>query len=169
MVILRTLSGQCIPYDLGKFVVSSNTNEEYFIEVQRPAIQGPDDEEIRRATRGIYAQSTGTCIVIDLACGTASRRGFAGRGARFYIDSCNTRDMTLKYDGPLIAWTAEQWQHRFNCLQTASLYFDTENVLLRQRLLLNYGMLKIPHYRSAVLKTRRYQRGLTFNRRITLE
>lgn len=155
VLVLRTLPGRCIPYEIGLFVVSDNTNQEYFIEIQRPAIQGPDDEEIQRAAREIYTQSTGTCIVIDLACGTASRRGFAGRGARFYVDTCNKREMTLEYDAALIAWTAEQWRHRFNCPQTASPYFDTEHVALRQRLLLNYSTSKIPHYHPVVFKTRR--------------
>jgi hypothetical protein len=54
--------------------------------------------------------------------------------------------MTLKYDGALVAWTTEQWQHKSNCPQTANLYFDTEHVPLRQRLLLIYGTLKTAHY-----------------------
>lgn len=142
IMVLRTLPGDCIPYDIGLFVVSDNNNGEYFIEIQRPTIPGPDDKEIQRAARDTYAQSTMTCVVIDLACGTASRRGFAGRGARFYVDTCNEREMTLKYDAALIAWTTDQWQHRFKGLQTANLYFHTEHVAVQQRLLLNYSRLK---------------------------
>ncbi|KAI9772984.1 MAG: hypothetical protein M1840_008866 [Geoglossum simile] len=144
ILILRTLPGQHIPYDVGMFVVldhtrpNVDTNQKYFIEIQRPAIRGPDDEETQRVADEIYGQSTGTCIVIDLTCGTCSRRGFAGRGARFYVDSYNQREMTLNYDAPLIAWTAEQWQHKFNGPQTASVCFNTAHVARGQRLVLNY-------------------------------
>jgi hypothetical protein len=152
LLILKTLPGPCIPYDVGVFVIrdhtrpNDNTNQQYFIEIQRPAIQESNDEEIQRIADEIYGPSTGTCIVIDLACGTLSRRGFAGRGARLYVDSCNKRGMTLKYDAPLIAWTAEQWQYKCNGAQTTSLCFDTVHVAYRQRLLLNYGTMRIPHY-----------------------
>jgi hypothetical protein len=143
-VILRTVRGKHIPYDIRVFAVSTNNGQEYYIEIQRPAKQGPDDEGIQRAAREIYNKSKGTCIVIDLACGTSSRRGFAGRGARFYINSCEGREMTLKFDGALIAWTTEQWQHRCNGPQPAIHFYYTRHIALRQRLLLNYGTLEIP-------------------------
>ncbi|KAH0556008.1 hypothetical protein GP486_006049 [Trichoglossum hirsutum] len=146
-LILRTSHGQCIPYDVETFVVRDGTNttsngrvdQEYFVQIQRNATQGPDDNEIQSPVGEIHGQSMGTCIVIDLACGTPSVRGFAGRGARFYVDSHNQGDMTLRYDAPLIAWTAEQWQHKCNNPPTPSHCFDTVQVACQQRLLLNFA------------------------------
>lgn len=148
ILVLGTLPGQRIPYDVEVFAVQAQTEQDgnieqkYIIEIQRPPIERPDDEAFLRVARQIYGQSQGTCIVIDLTCGTRSRRGFAGRGVRFYVDSYEGRGAILKYDAPLIAWTPDQWQHRCNGLQTVIPCFDTEHVGCSQQLLLKYGMIR---------------------------
>ncbi|KAI9768050.1 MAG: hypothetical protein M1839_004210 [Geoglossum umbratile] len=153
LLILKTLPGQCIPYDVEVFTVQGCTtpngdvDQEYFVQIQRPPIQEPDGEEIRRLAGEIYGQSMGTCIVIDLACGTPSLRGCVGRGARFSIDSYNQGSVTLRYDAPLIAWTTEQWQRKCNGPIT-SLCFDTVRVARGKRLLLNYGTMRTLPYSS---------------------
>jgi hypothetical protein len=89
--------------------------------------------------------------VIDLACGTRSRRGFSGKGVRFYVDSYKKGGMILKYDAPLIAWTPEQWQRKYNRLQTAIPCFDMEHVRRGQQLLLKYGTRRIPLFPKPVI------------------
>jgi hypothetical protein len=177
IVILRTVHGTCIPYDTEVFTVSAANLQKYYIEIQRPSKEGSAEEEseeeglneeIQNTARRIYNKSKGTCIVIDLACGTLSRRGFAGRGARFYINSCKDGEMTLQYDAALIAWTAEQWQHRYKLSHPVILSFETEHVAPRERLLLNYSKLKTLYYRPAIFKAGREDRTLTFHRDVTL-
>jgi hypothetical protein len=150
LLVLRTLPGQCIPYEGGIFAVRNrgrpyrNANQEYIIEIQRAPINGPDEEENQRIARGIYGQSEGACIVIDLACGTLSHQGFAGRGARFYSDTCGQRVITLMYDAPLVAWTAAQWLHKRKSPPTPDLSFDVIPVAPFQKVVLNYGTIRTP-------------------------
>jgi hypothetical protein len=148
ILVLGTLPGQPVPYDVKVFAVQAqtrqdgNVKQEYIFEIHRPMIEGLDSEAVRRVARQIHGESQRICIVIDLACGTRSRRGFAGKGVRFYVDSYKKKGMILKYDAPLTAWTREQWQHRYNGLQTAIPYVNTEHVGRSQRLLLKYGMIR---------------------------
>jgi hypothetical protein len=143
---LRTLSGQFIPFEGGLFVVRKrdrlygNAGQEYIVEIQRSPLNGPDEEENHSIARGNYEESEGTCIVIDLTCGTLSQHGFAGRGARFYSDTCDQRIITLMYDAPLIAWTRAQWLHQRGSPPVPT--FDMIPVALSQRLVLNYGMIR---------------------------
>ena len=60
-------------------------------------MQGIDDEESQQIAGEAYRQLTMACLVIDMARGTRSRRGFAGRGARFYVDPRSKTWMFLKY------------------------------------------------------------------------
>jgi hypothetical protein len=151
LLFLGTLPGQRIPYDDKVFAVQaqtsrdSNVKQEYIVEIQRPPIEGPDDETNRRIACQTYGQFQGMCVVIDLACGTRSRRGFAGKGVRFYVDSYKEKGMILKYDAPLTAWTPDQWQHRYKRIRAAIPpfdTFDTEHVGRAQRLLLKYGTIR---------------------------
>lgn len=146
--VLGTLPGQQIPYDVDVFAVQAQTGrdgdakQEYLIEIQRLPIQGPDDEADRRVARQIHGQSRGTCIVMDMTCGTCSRRGFAGKGVRFHMDSYKG-GMVLKYDAPLIARTPDQWQHKHSSRSQATIaHFDMKPIGHSKRLLLMYGTRK---------------------------
>jgi hypothetical protein len=145
--VLETLPGQKIPYDVEVFAVEAQSRgngdikQEYIIEIQRAPIEGSEDEDVRHVARQVYEQSQRNCIIIDMAYGTRSRRGFAGKGVRFSIDSFK-RGMVLKYDAPLIAWTPDQWQHRHSGFQPTIASFDMKHIGRSKRLLLKYGMRK---------------------------
>lgn len=104
---IKALPVQSTPYDIEVFEESTKDGQKYFIEMQQSAIQMQGGGGVQLGTREAHTQASDTCMVIDLACGTASSRGFAGRGVCFHIDSCYGKEMSLKYDRPLIAWTAE--------------------------------------------------------------
>lgn len=174
--VLGTLPGQQIPYDVEVFAVQAQTgrngddDQEYFIEIQRLPVEGSDDEAIRRVARQIYGQSQGTCIVIDTACGTRSRRGFAGKGVRCSMDSYK-RGKVLKYDAPLIAWTPDQWQYRCGSSQAAIAYFDMEHIGRSKRLLFKYGTRRTfsrYRYLFGFRKKKNVRIANTFRRRVAL-
>jgi len=76
--------------------------------------------------------------------------------------------MALRYEGPLIAWTAEQWHYRFRGSQTAIINLPTKQVDLKQRLFLNYGTLKLNINTRFHQMQERVRKTLTFRRRATL-
>jgi hypothetical protein len=157
-LVLETPPGQCIPYDTATFVVRArigihgNLVQEYVVEIQRSLCEGLDDEDARSFDRQLYQQAQGTCIAMDLACGTSSWRGISGKGVRFYVDSHQRKQMNLKYDAPLIIRTAEQWQRTYNRHQASLPCFDMTYVRRSQRLLLKYGKRSIPR-RSSIMQT----------------
>jgi hypothetical protein len=110
--------------------------EEYVIQVlQKPS------EALHGLETPVHRQSVahGVCVVIDLASGTSSRYGFAGRGARLWIKSRVQNRAVLEYDSPLTAWTLEQWQYRFGPpgrIPRATMAY----IPFSLRLHLNYGM-----------------------------
>ncbi len=82
--------------------------------------------------------SVGKCIIIDLALGTSRKSGLSGRGVSFDIVSRGQSQMTLRYEAPLTAWTAEQWAYAARGPHpTCS--FAVEHVPHRQKLIMNYG------------------------------
>ena len=135
-----------IPHDVNIFMVTTtrerhgNKTQEYIIEIHHSRTEDPvSDNEARRVARRVYGQSRGTYLVIDLACGTSSTRGCAGKGARLYTSSSSTKEATLMYEAPLTAWTVDQWQRQHDRNQSEIPQFDMRHVPRRQRLLLEYG------------------------------
>jgi hypothetical protein len=79
----------------------------------------PSREPIEHNTIHLEAKRTyhGTCIVVDLACGTDQSRGYAGRGVCFHIVSRSAGKLVVQYYAPLVIWSQEQWVHEYPSLR----------------------------------------------------
>ncbi|KAL9610256.1 MAG: hypothetical protein Q9167_005027 [Letrouitia subvulpina] len=139
-----TLSPHSFPEHLKIFKIqlpprrNSNTVREFIIELHpsQPDQIVPDDH------RGIWESNTGRsskgiCLILDLAVGSASQRGFSGKGVIFGIDSVYSKGLALKYGAPLTFWTQYQWQHsKDSALLPSMPLINAERISRRQQLVL---------------------------------
>ncbi|KAK5652174.1 hypothetical protein OQA88_10817 [Cercophora sp. LCS_1] len=160
LLVLATSHGRRIPHEVETFRLFNPLAQghnigvgEYIIEVLRPVPASDAEEALRSTAKDQYEQSLGTCIVVDLACGTERCRGIAGRGALFYVDGREKNHMKLQYDAPLVAWTPQQWARKREHAQIPAPSFELHAVPAQQRLMMSYD-ISTWHTKSGLLPRR---------------
>ncbi|KAJ6436460.1 putative AC9 transposase [Purpureocillium lavendulum] len=104
---------------------ADNACKEYIVEMQSTDVVWRHETPI-----------LGHFIVIDLACGTSSLRGVAGRGASFSIICRRDAQWTVQYDAPLVA---EQWIRKTGICPLPAASLVAERWLGRQKIVMTHG------------------------------
>ena len=146
-LVLATPAGQLIPENVDIFRIKvprgrhSAAVQEYIIQVHQVPVTASDNVFSGRDHGQAQTEAESTYLVLDMACGTSSKRGYSGRGAILHVHSSTSRTTNLEYRAPTTIWTAAQWHHQDRAQEIAHEYSELEPVESARRLLLKFGKL----------------------------
>lgn len=143
LMILRTPGNHKIPFNDTIFVIQvpQEADTFYFIEIQREECEGNQDIDRNISRKKGYELCNGTCLILDLTCGSVSSRGFLGRGVRLGISSADPKTLKVKYSEPLIVRTAAQWERYMKGNSASVSFHPTDTVKASMKIFIENSKL----------------------------